>query len=202
MSTRILIICGSDRPASASLKISNYINNLCAENPAVESVQLIDLNQEKIPLWDEGFWVRTPRWESIWHPISCLLKDSDGFIIVTPEWGGMVPPTLKNFLLLCEPSEVGHKPNLIVSCSSSRGGAQPIVELRTSGYKNNKLCHIPDHIHIQKVDEVIKEITSGRNCYFAKRIDWSVKVLLSYAQALKPMRQASFLFDSAYEHGM
>jgi NAD(P)H-dependent FMN reductase len=203
MQTKIVVICGSDRPASASLAIATYICNLCAEHPAVERVEILDLNQEKIPLWDEGFWDNTPYWESIWRPISNLLKDSDGFIMVTPEWGGMVPPTLKNFLLLCEPSEIGHKPNLIVSCSSSRGGAQPIAELRISGYKNNKLCHIPDHIHIQKVNEVIEEITSGKHdSYFAKRIDWSIRVLLSYAQAMKPMRQAEFLFDPTYEHGM
>ncbi|MGI0646767.1 NADPH-dependent FMN reductase [Pseudomonas aeruginosa] len=83
MQTKIVVICGSDRPASASLAIATYICNLCAEHPAVERVEILDLNQEKIPLWDEGFWDNTPYWESIWRPISNLLKDSDGFIMVT-----------------------------------------------------------------------------------------------------------------------
>ena len=105
--------------------------------------------------------------------------------------------------MLCQPKEVGHKPNLIVSVSAGHGGAFPISELRTSSYKNNKLCHIPDHVIIQKVNKVIGDIEQKNfDSYILQRLKWSVYVLLQYANAMQKLSIDSLLFDERYENGM
>src|SRR5690606_27158588 len=105
---------------------------------------LISLSGNPLPLWDESMWDKDPKWDLSWGPIRKKLQNSDGIIIVSPEWAGMAPPGLKNFLLFCGNQDVGHKPALIVTVSSSMGGAYPNSELRMSGYKNNRICYIPD----------------------------------------------------------
>lgn len=203
MTLRILVVSASDRPNSASLEISRYIESHCKEIVGLESVSVLDLNKENLPLWDQGFWDEEARWLKIWEPISQRLVDSDGFIIITPEWNGMAPPALKNFLLLCEPKEIGHKPNLIVSISAGHGGTYPISELRAFGFKNNKMCHIPDHVLIQKVNSVLGEIKrNNAESYILKRLKWSIYVLVQYALVMKNLRSDSILFDEKYEDGM
>ena len=76
---------------------------------------------------------------SLWKPYRDRMRRADGFVIISPEWAGMVPPGLKNILLFAGPREVGHKPALIVAVSASRGGSYPVNELRTSGNKNSRI---------------------------------------------------------------
>ena len=65
----------------------------------------------------------------------------------------MATPGVKNFLLNCTADEVGHKPALIVTVSATRGGSYPVAELRMSGYKNNRLTWLPEHVIVQHVEQ-------------------------------------------------
>ena len=77
------------------------------------------------------------------HLIKDIVKKSDGFILVVPEYGGMATPVAKNIFLLCGNGEFAHKPGLIVSVSSGNVGAYPKSELRMSSYKNTHIMWIP-----------------------------------------------------------
>ena len=85
----------------------------------------------------------------MWDPVSAELKAADALVVVSPEWGGMATPGVKNFLLNCTADEIGHKPALIVTVSASRGGSYPVAELRMSGYKNNRVAWLPEHVIVQ-----------------------------------------------------
>ena len=75
---------------------------------------------------------------------------------MTPEWNGMATPAIKNFFLYFSSSVLFHKPALIVTVSAGHGGAYPVIELRSSGYKNTKLCYIPEHVIIREAANVFK----------------------------------------------
>ena len=62
---------------------------------------LYSLSGNPLPLWDEGVWSGDAKWTAVWKPVATELKSSDGLVVVSPEWSGMVPPGLKNFFLLC-----------------------------------------------------------------------------------------------------
>ncbi len=49
--------------------------------------------------------------QKIWEPYAKRLQAADGFVVVSPEWHGMVPAGLKNFFLYCSPKEVSATKN-------------------------------------------------------------------------------------------
>ena len=139
-------------------------------------------------------------------PHLAKIKKSDGIIIVAPEWGGMVPGGLKNFLLYVTSQHAAHKPCLLVGVSASKGGAYPIAELRMSGYKNNRMVYIPDHLIVRNVESVMNSSTpekdNAEDAYIQKRAHYSLEVLEAYTYALRTMREGHVLLNKEYPFGM
>ncbi|MDA7579195.1 NAD(P)H-dependent oxidoreductase [Alphaproteobacteria bacterium] len=187
---KISIISASHRINSQSKKISSFLqNNLFEMDPKIDA-NILDLADAALPLWSpqkkdgEGIWGET------WNSISSNLNESNGFILVVPEYGGMATPAAKNFFLLCGNGELAHKPGLIVSISSGIGGSYPISELRSSSYKNTHLMWIPENIIIRNVEE-FNPGAHGENIpdWLDNRIDYVLKLFLTYASNMKPIRE-------------
>ena len=191
---KISIISGSNRKNSQSIKISKiYFEKL---NHLDASVNLISLEKERLPFWEDDFEGYIPPYKEAFKNISIKLHDSDGFVFVVPEWGGMVPSQVKNIFLLASNNEFAHKPGLIVTLSESLGGSYPVVELRSFSYKNTKICWIPDHVIIRKV----KEFDPDKDLRLNSRLDYSCKMLLEYSKALVSVRNAADL--KTFKNGM
>jgi NAD(P)H-dependent FMN reductase len=200
--SNIVIVSGSHRLDSQSRKVSEHVSKVLREEFAASSC-VIDLAEAKIPLWDEGVWEGCSQWQTTWSPIAEALGGSDGVVLVVPEWGGMAPPAIKNFLLLCA-SEISHKPALIISVSSGEGGTYPVAELRAFGFKNNRICYIPDHVILRHVADVLNGATaSGEADARARaRVHYSLKVLLAYACALTIVRRSETIAFNTFPYGM
>jgi NAD(P)H-dependent FMN reductase len=201
---QIVIIVGRHRKDSQSSRVGAYIaKDLVRIDPAV-TVDTIDLAGNPLPLWDEGIWQGDSEIASVWKPYRDRMRKADGFVIISPEWAGMVPPGLKNLLLFAGPKEVGHKPALIVAVSASRGGSYPVNELRTSGYKNSRLVYIPEHILVQDVADVLAGETpaSDRDAWLRRRIEFADRILLEYAKALTPIRSSGLTEHADFPYGM
>jgi len=203
---KIAIISGSHRNPSQSEKVARHIERtLLAEHPDMET-WLYPLADNPLPLWDQTLWEDNPEWITRLAPLKEQLATSDGFVIVTPEWHGQVPAGLKNFFLLFNRYQLGHKPALIVAVSSGDGGAYPVAELRMSSYKNNRICYIPEHIIVRKVEKVLNadpaDNETGADAYYRERISWALVVLAGYAEALKPMRDKVRLHHDRFGNGM
>jgi NAD(P)H-dependent FMN reductase len=199
---KIAIISGSHRVNSESERVARYIEHaLAARN--INS-DLISLSGNPLPLWDEGLWSGDQKWKDLWHPIAQRLSDAHGFVVVSPEWAGMVPPGLKNFFLLCSTNEVGHKPALIVSISSGIGGSYPVAELRQSSFKNNRLLYIPEHVIIRDVTAMLKG-DSPANKFdedVRKRIDYGLGLLEQYSKALSQVRESGAINHKDFPYGL
>jgi multimeric flavodoxin WrbA len=137
-----------------------------------------------------------------WNEMAKRLKAATGFIFISPEYGGMVPPRLMNFLLLCSGEELGHKPALAVGISAGRGGAYPITELRAYGYKNNHLCWLPDHLIIRNVEAIgLSELLDGQSS-LNKTAVYSLRLLDQYARALTVVRASGVVDHEGFPYGM
>ena len=197
MSLTITIISGSHRKDSGSRKVANYLSELCGSFPGAVP-RIIDLADEPVPLWHEDMWDETSDLAKHWRATTApVLKGSDGFILISPEWGGMVPAALKNFLLYCTPGDVGHKPALICGVSAGMGGSYPISELRASGYKNNRICFLPEHLIFRNVGKFPEE-----DKYMQERSRVALQLLTDYAQAMIPLRSQLSFDWKAYPNGM
>ncbi len=200
------LISGSHRKSSQSLKVANYIKNKLAYEPN-DNVYLLDLADNPLPLWDEGIWNGDKDWENIISPISKELLSCDGFVIICPEWHGMVPSALKNFFLMwSKGGELAHKPALIVTVSSADGGSYPVAELRMSSYKNSRLTYLPEHLIIRYVETVFnenpEENKASAQSYFDERLDYCLLILKEYCLALKVVRSSGVTSLQVFSSGM
>lgn len=200
---KIAIICGSHRKDSGSLKVSSYLARLIQKDN--HDTYLLNLGMANIPLWEESIWDGDEDWKKLWTPYSEEIKSSDAVVIVSPEYGGMASPAIKNFFLLCSKQELAHKPGLLVTVSAARGGAFPLFELRSSGYKNTQICYIPEHIIVRNVKQVLNEVNEPQleeDIYLRKRIPYAMKLLYSYAGALTQVRNSGILDYKTFGNGM
>jgi NAD(P)H-dependent FMN reductase len=200
----IVLISGSHRQNSQSLRVTKYLAGRLAKLDGAPSTDIIELTGNPLPLWDESMWQKDSALRKQWEPYAKRLKAADGFVVVSPEWNGMVPAGLKNLFLYWSPDEVGHKPAMIATVSASRGGSYPVNELRTSSYKNSFICYIPQHLIVREVAKMFEGDTpSGKDDeYMRGRADFTLCILLEYTKAFKPMRESGAVFDAKYANGM
>jgi NAD(P)H-dependent FMN reductase len=202
---KIAVINGSSRKQAQSFKVAAFIEKMLLDKGLSDSVYRFDLTDNPLPLWDESIWSGDEGWKDLLNPISEELSSSDGFVVIAPEWHGMVPSGLKNFFLMWGKGELAHKPALIVSVSSGDGGAYPVAELRMSSYKNNRICYIPEQLIIRNVESVLND--EGENNheadeYFRARTEYALKILRGYADALRGVRESGVTFDERFKNGM
>ncbi|NLX57009.1 MAG: NAD(P)H-dependent oxidoreductase [Planctomycetaceae bacterium] len=200
---KISIIAGSHRREAESQRVAHYLHRVL-EKMGVGNLYLLSLSGNPLPLWDEGAWEDDPQWHALWGPCATELRSSDGYVIVAPEWSGMVPAGLKNFFLLCGTDLLAHKPGLIVTVSASQGGVYPVAELRMSSYKNTRICYIPDHVVVRNVGQVLRgdQAADEYDSALRARIEYSLRVLLEYAAALRQVRESGVIDLNRFPYGM
>ena len=203
---KITIISGSHRNPSQSEKVARYIETTLASEFENIEPWVYALADNPLPLWDQTLWEDSEEWNQRLAPIKQQLIESDAFVIVSPEWHGQVPAGLKNFFLLFNRFELGHKPALIVTVSSADGGAYPVAELRMSSYKNNRLCYIPEQLVLRNIEKILNEKAEDNDedadTYFRERISWTLGILRGYALALKAMRESTEIHHDKFGNGM
>lgn len=186
---KITLISGSHRKDSESKKMANVLAEKLADMENCQSTDYLDLAEMGLPFWSESY---TDEEQSLLDDVAARLEASDGFIVVCPEWHGMVPSVLKNFFLLYSAKQFAHKPALIVAVSASTGGSYPVNELRTSSYKNCRICYLPEHLIVRSVGKIFngKDDDDQRTeSYISKRADACLGILLAYSDALKSARE-------------
>jgi NAD(P)H-dependent FMN reductase len=205
---RVAIVSGSHRPTGETHHIGAWFaQELTKSGHSSYSLNLAEAN---LPLWDEGMWgmgATAPMWQEKWGPIATELQGCDALIILAPEYAGMVPATLKNFFLLVGGKEVGHKPALLCSITSSgTNGAYPISELRASSYKNCKIAYLPEHLIFRHAGEILKADVKpehqGNDTYMQERARWCLQLLEHYATGLNALRATGLHHHEKFPFGM
>ena len=187
---KISVISASHRINSQSDRVANIISSKLKNINPTTNLFNLDLSVSNLPLWSPDKKKESGIWGDPWKNISNQLNQSDGFIFVVPEYGGMATPHSKNLFLLCGDGELAHKPGLIISISSGNGGAYPIADLRSFSYKNTHIMWIPENIIIRNVEDYSPgEHGNSIPEWLDNRIDYSIEVLLAYSLNMKPLRK-------------
>lgn len=204
---KIGIISGSHRADSQSAKVANWIERELSARALCDETWLYSLAGNPLPFWDEGIFSGDEDWEKLLAPLRDALNGCDAFVVVTPEWHGMVPAGLKNFFLLWPGSgELAHKPALPVAVSASQNGAYPIAELRMSSYKNSRICYLPEHLIVRDVNGVFNDDPADndprRQDYLGARLVYCLEMLREYALAFAQIRGSGKVDLDQYPNGM
>jgi len=150
----IAVISSSIRKGRKSHRVALYFSNYLKENK-LATVEILDLAKYNFPLFDERLHLQN-------HPhkaaldFSGKIKSADGVIIVTPEYNGGYPASLKNVIDLLY-DEWHHKPVAISTVSDSNfGGSQVITSLQFTLWKI-RAWTVPAMFPVPRVTELFDD---------------------------------------------
>lgn len=152
---RIAILSASVRQGRKSHRVAFYFRNYILENNLAE-VEILDLKHYQFPLFDERLSLQTsPKKEVL--DFASRISNADGIIIVTPEYNGGYPASLKNVTDLLY-REWYHKPVAISTASNGPfGGTQVITSLQFSLWKM-RAWTVPAMFPVPNVEDSFDEI--------------------------------------------
>lgn len=183
----ISILSSSIRTGRNSHRVALFFRNYLEENK-LATVDILDLNKYHFPLFEERLkFMKSPTEDVL--EFADKIKSSDGIIIVTPEYNGGYPASLKNVIdLLTE--EWHHKPVAISTVAFGNfGGSQALQSLQFPLWKIGALT-VPAFFPVPNVTESFDESGNPTNKPATeKRAEKFIKELLWYMAANFRMKE-------------
>lgn len=190
----ISIISSSVRTGRNSHRVALYFKNYLTENK-LSTVEILDLQEYNFPIFDERLRLQKNPSEKMLE-FAAKIKSADGVIIVTPEYNGGYPASLKNVTDLLY-NEWYRKPIAISTVSDGAfGGSQVITSLQFSLWKI-RACTVPTMFPVPKVIEAFDEAGNALDKNASdKRAGVFINELLWYMEAVKRMSEADSYLKS------
>jgi NAD(P)H-dependent FMN reductase len=178
--TRIAIISSSIRTGRYSHRVALYFERYLKDNGIAEA-EILDLKSYNFPLFEERLQFQerpTPGMLDFAEKI----RTADGVIIVTPEYNGGYPASLKNIIDLLT-SDWRRKPIAISTVSDGNfGGTQVITSLQFSLWKI-RAWTVPAMFPVPEAEKAFdekgnpsdKEASDKRAANFIKELIWCIE---------------------------
>ncbi|RYY50282.1 MAG: NADPH-dependent oxidoreductase [Chitinophagaceae bacterium] len=174
---KIVVITASVRTGRKSDRVASFFMNYIKENNIAEA-ELVDLSGYNFPVFQERLKFQSnPSAELV--SFANKIKMANGVLVVTPEYNGGCPASLKNVIdVLVE--EWKHKPVAISTVSAGPfGGNNMIPSLQFSFWKLGALT-VPALFPVANVDKsydesgnpVDKAGSEKRAAAFLKELSW------------------------------
>ena len=175
--THIVILSASIRTGRKSHRVALFLKRLIEEKN-LATIEILDLSEYQFPLFLERLkFQEKPIPELLEY--SRKIKEADGVLIITPEYNGGYPASLKNAIDVLYP-EWQRKPVAISTCSDGDfGGNQVITSIQFVLWKMHALT-VPAMFPNPNVDKTYDEQgnpadkagTEKRAMYFLKELLW------------------------------
>ncbi len=176
---QISIISSSIRKGRKSHNVSLYFQHYLLSNN-LATTEIIDLKEYGFPIFEDTLKTMLNPSEKVLE-FAHKVKSSDGIIIVTPEYNGGYPASLKNAIDLLY-DEWRHKPIGIVSVSTGPfGGSQALVSLQFTLWKMKawtmpEMFSVPNvqNAYDEKGNATDKTVTDKLAAVFIKELLWCI----------------------------
>ncbi len=178
----ILIISSSVRTGRNSHRVALFFEKFIREIKNI-SAEILDLNDYQFPIFEERLRnIKEPSAEMLEY--AGMVKHADGILIVTPEYNGGYPASLKNAIDLLY-AEWKRKPVAIATVSAGPfGGAQVNTSLSFSLWKIGVLL-VPAMFLVPKVQDNYnekgepkdKEMTEKLASKFVNELIWCMNAV-------------------------
>ncbi len=151
---KISIIAASIRKDRKSNRVALFFKNFITSEK-LGSAEIVDLKELQLPLFEERLkFLTNPPENAVLFAEK--IKSADGIIIVTPEYNGGYPASLKNAIDLLT-TEWHHKPVAISTVSGGDfGGSQVITSLQFTLWKMKALT-VTAMFPVPKISESFSE---------------------------------------------
>jgi len=187
--SKICVVLGSVREGRLGERVANLILQQLKEVGAVPT--LLDPKVVDAPLLQQPLhFMKDPSAAPAWmQETHALLKDTEGFVIVTPEYNCSLPPALTNIFDYFPPASFRHKPASIVGYSMGPFGGIRSIALARPFLAELGMVALPSVVVIPTVQNAVDpEGTSGdervlkNSAKLCKEIVW-------YAGALQAQQE-------------
>lgn len=183
----IRIISSSVRAGRKSPRLALYFKNYIHKNGLGEA-EILDLADFDFPIFEERLRLQeNPLPEAL--EFADKINSADGILIVTPEYNGSIPASLKNAIDLLGP-EWKHRPVALCTVSAGAfGGSEALVALQFILWKLGALT-VPAMFPVPEVEKHFDE--KGRALRpeeTDKRAQSILKELLFIIAALNKMKE-------------
>lgn len=178
----IVILSASVREGRMSHRVALFFKKFIEEKN-LASVEIADLNEYQFPVFNERLWLLKNPGEKVLE-FAGKIKNASGVLIVTPEYNGGYPASLKNAIDLLY-DEWHHKPIAISTVSNGPfGGSQVITSLQFSLWKIRAMV-VPAMFPNPNAQEnytedgtpVNKEATEKRAASFVNELLWFIEAM-------------------------
>jgi NAD(P)H-dependent FMN reductase len=150
----IVIISSSVRRGRNSHRVALFFKNFL-ENQELAAAEILDLNEYNFPIFHERLKHEPDPSPEVLE-FAGKIKAADGVIIVTPEYNGGYPASIKNVVDLLY-DEWHRKPLVISTVSDGQfGGTQVLVSLHFSLWKI-RAWMVPAMFPVPDVDKTFQE---------------------------------------------
>ena len=174
---KIIILSSSVRTGRKSNRVAAFFLNYIKESNIAEA-EILDLDEYNFPIFEERLkFLKEPAANVLDY--AKKIKEADGILVVSPEYNGGYPASLKNAIdLLIE--EWKHKPVAISTVSAGPfGGNNMIPSLQFCFWKLGALT-VPALFPVAQVDKnydengipADKATTEKRAAAFLKELAW------------------------------
>jgi len=184
--SKLSVIIGSTRPGRVGLPIGQWFFER-AKNHAKFEVELVDLKALNLPLLDEPKHPRLQEYEQehtkAW---SKIVKASDAFVFVTPEYNYSAPPALLNALDFLY-HEWAYKPAAFVSYGGISGGMRAVQMLKQP-LIGMKVVGIPESVTITFFSQLMDNGVFRGSESLDKSVVTMLDELLRWSNALSALR--------------
>ena len=194
------VISVSSRANAASRQVAGHLAGRLESRDI--DVELVDLYQLGLPLFGQEL---SDQQKANLDSTRQQLQQVAGVVVVIPEWNGAAAPGWSNLMLYIG-DDLAHKPAMLVGVSAGRGGAYPLLGVRSAGYKNSRYVVIPESLIVSYCGEVFGSDGSLTAHPAAEilgaRADYALGVLLAYARSLEAVRQGTAIDHDKYPSGV
>lgn len=177
---KIAVIEGTIRANRKSIHVANLVFDLLSNNEEVEPI-LVDPLDFTFPNNGESTEGKDPRYSKI-------VKEVDGFFIVTPEYNHSFPGSLKR-MLDSEYENYFYKPAAIAGVSSGRMGGVRAIEALIHVLRKLRIAPTSVDVHFPEVQNLFDDSGKLLDEKYIDRVERSIKELIWMAIVLKHGRE-------------
>jgi NAD(P)H-dependent FMN reductase len=188
---KLVVFAGSLRTGSYNKKLAAIAAD--AARAAGAEVTLVDLRELNLPLFDQDIEDSTGLPAGA-KKFKTLLRESDGFLIASPEYNSSITGALKNAIDWASRSESDDEPDLVAFrgktgalCSASPGalgGLRALVTVR-SILTNIGVWLIPDQVTVPKAHEAFEDSGKLKDERKAKQVAALAQTLVEFTRKVK-----------------
>ena len=177
----ILIISSSIRDKRASHRVALFFEKYITEHN-LGNATIVDLQALNFPLFTERLQYLQDPGEAV-TGFSQSVKKADGVIIISPEYNGGYPASLKNVMDLLFP-EWYRKPIALCSVSSGPFGASQVIMQLAHVFWKMRALLVPSRFQVASVQTAYNEDGTPTNAEasnkaaesFFKELSWCMEI--------------------------